>query len=71
MPSLKDYARNANAYNANNVPPVPDYKVQNAELQNVIEILSRSVANKNNQQVLVPTYKNGRSILYKVQHLSA
>uniref|UniRef100_M1C426 Uncharacterized protein n=1 Tax=Solanum tuberosum TaxID=4113 RepID=M1C426_SOLTU len=62
MPPRRVNARNANARNANAIPLVPDHDVKNEEFHNAIQLLAQSMTNKNNQQVLVPTNRNGGSV---------
>ncbi|WMV09612.1 hypothetical protein MTR67_002997 [Solanum verrucosum] len=61
-----DEARNANARNANAVPLVPDQEVSNAEFRNVNSAFGSGMTNENNQQVPVPTNKNGGSMAARV-----
>ncbi|WMV46174.1 hypothetical protein MTR67_039559 [Solanum verrucosum] len=41
-PPRKAYPRNSNSHNANEVPPVLDYKVSNVEFRNTIQLLVQS-----------------------------
>ena len=65
MPSCRAQAWNANARNANAVPLVPDKEVQMQSFRMPIHLLVQSMTNHNNQQVLVPTNKNDRSVAAK------
>ncbi|KAH0746375.1 hypothetical protein KY285_008032 [Solanum tuberosum] len=62
MPPRRANVRNANARNANTIPLVPDHEVKNEEFQNEIQLLAQSMTNKNNQQVLIPTTRNGSQV---------
>ncbi|KAH0665926.1 hypothetical protein KY285_027132 [Solanum tuberosum] len=68
MHPLRAYARNVNARNANAIPILPDHEVENDEFQNAIQLLAQSMTNKNNQQVPVPTNKNGGSMASSVRY---
>ncbi|WMV13765.1 hypothetical protein MTR67_007150 [Solanum verrucosum] len=67
MPPHRPYARNANAHNANAVPQVPNHRVLNVVFQNIIQLLAKSIENKNNQRVLVPTNTSGYSVAARVR----
>ena len=49
MPPRRANARNSNSTNANAAPPILDQEVSSVEFKNVIQILSQSMTNKNNQ----------------------
>ena len=66
MPSRIAYTRNANARNANAVPLVPDHEVSNAEFRNANSAFGSGMTNENNQQVPVPTNRNGGSVAARV-----
>ena len=66
MPSRRAQALNANTRNANIVPIVPYNKVQMQNFRQPIDILAKSMTNKNNQQVLVPTSRNDQSMAARV-----
>ena len=66
MPSRRAQAWNANGRNANAVPLVPDKEVQMQIFRTPIQLLAQSMTNQNNQQVLVPTDRNDRSMAARV-----
>ncbi|WMV25702.1 hypothetical protein MTR67_019087 [Solanum verrucosum] len=66
MPPRRANARNANARNANTIPLVLDHEVKNEEFQNAIQLLAQSMTNKKNQQVPVPTNRNGGELEFQV-----
>nr|XP_004237635.1 uncharacterized protein LOC101252279 [Solanum lycopersicum] len=55
-----------NAKNANTPPPILDQEVSNVEFRNAIQLLAKSVANKNNQQVQDHVISNGGSTPTKI-----
>ena len=65
MPFRRAQALNSNTRNANTVPLVPDKEVQMQSFRMPIHLLVQSMTNHNNQQVLVPTNKNDRSVAAK------
>ena len=67
MPPRRANARNANARNVNAIPLIPDHEAKNEEFQNAIQLLAQSMTNKNNQQVPVPTNRNGGSVAARVR----
>ena len=66
MPPCRASTRNANARNANTVPLVPDQGVSNAEFRNANSAFGSGMTNENNQQVPVPTNRNGGSMAARV-----
>ena len=58
--------RRANARNANAAPPAPDQEVSNVDFRISIQMLSKSMTNKNNQ-VHVHMTENGGSVVPRVR----
>ncbi|XP_049394628.1 uncharacterized protein LOC125858892 [Solanum stenotomum] len=55
-----------NTCNANTIPLVPNHEVMNAEFQNVIQLLAKTVDNQTNLQAPVPTNPTGGSAAARV-----
>ena len=66
MLSGRAQAWNVKARNAKTVPLVPDKEVQMQNFRKPIQLLVKSMTNKNNQQVLVPTNRIDRSMAARV-----
>ena len=66
MPSCRALAWNAKACNANTIPLVPDKDVQMQNFRKPIKLLAVSMTDQNNQQVVVPTNRNDRSMATRV-----
>ena len=47
MPPRRANRRNVNASNANATPLVPDQEVSNVEFRNAIQMLAKSITNRN------------------------
>ncbi|WMV46181.1 hypothetical protein MTR67_039566, partial [Solanum verrucosum] len=69
VPITWECFRNANAHNANAVPPVPNHKVSNVEFRSTIQLLVHTVTNQNNQKAVVPTNNNFGAAAAKVQEI--
>ncbi|WMV46180.1 hypothetical protein MTR67_039565 [Solanum verrucosum] len=69
VPITWECFRNANAHNANAVPPVPNHKVSNVEFRRTIQLLVRTVTNQNNQKAFVPTNNNFGAAAARVQEI--
>ena len=66
MPSRRAQAWNANARNANTVPLIPDEEVQIQNFRKLIQLLVKSMTNRINQQVVVPTNRIDHSMEARV-----